>query len=74
MEDGIRQNSLIGYSLASAMSATMNTSSRCEQLVKDNFPKSSHRRVYTVPSSSPPPLEETLPASLIKWPVIEENA
>lgn len=59
-----------GYSLASAFSATLHSNERCNQLVRDNFPCLSPRgdRVFSVPSSVPPPCDETLPTDLIDWP------
>lgn len=74
MKECKEQNNLNGFSLAAALSATVHSNARNEQLVRDNYPGSSHDRVFAVHSSSPPPLEDTIPAFLISWPVIEENA
>lgn len=57
-----------GYSQASALSSIVHSNARCEQLIMDNFPKLRADRVFSVPSSVPPSLEETLPTDLIDWP------
>ena len=67
--ESMQSRNLMGYSLAAALSATIDSNARYEQLLKDNFPKSgSTNRVYQYPSSNPPPLEITIPAALISWP------
>lgn len=59
-----------GLSKASALSAVYRSSLRYKELIDNNggMPK----RVFWGPDPTPPPLEDTLPTHLIRWPDKED--